>query len=37
MQTKVLSPTNDLILGRDRRARRYIEAYRQRQEPWELS
>ena len=27
----------DLILGRDRRARRYIEAYRQRQGPRELS
>jgi 5-methyltetrahydrofolate--homocysteine methyltransferase len=26
----------DLILGRDRRARRYIEAYRQRQRPREL-
>jgi 5-methyltetrahydrofolate--homocysteine methyltransferase len=26
----------DLILGRDRRARRYIEAYRQRQKPREL-
>ena len=27
----------DLILGRDKRARRYIEAYRQRQRPRELS
>jgi hypothetical protein len=37
METRVSSPTNDLILGRDRRARRYIEAYRQRQGPRELS
>jgi len=36
MQTKVSSPTNDLILGCDIRARRYIEAYRQRQGPREL-
>jgi hypothetical protein len=27
----------DLILGRDKRARRYIEAYRQGQRPRELS